>query len=53
MTMYRVEQDAPRGADYAEAFFEVFAKNKHEAWKKAIKVADYKILKLWAVKTIY
>ena len=50
MNIYRVEQDAPKGSDYAECFFEVIAKSRAAAWRIARERADYRILYLWRVK---
>lgn len=53
LLMYRVEQWAPRGADYADCFFEVYAFSEKEAWKKAKERAQQKILNFYLVKCGY
>ena len=50
ISMYRVEQEAPRGAMYADAFFDVFAYSEKEAWKKAFEYADSRVLRVSFVK---
>lgn len=51
--LYRIEQDAPKGSDYSETFFEVIAKNQNAAYKKACEIADYKILKVTFIRVLF